>query len=179
MFKPDYQHTGYMKNYAHNNNPELTANYNALLVFHPLRPKLPDIQLLNLTKIDFAQIKDSYASIIQNMRLLKNDGTSAWPVQEKRWSMALLGIDQSGNILMIFCRSPYSVHDLVSALRRLPLELQQGMYLEGGPETSLFLHIKGIELELYGCYETGFNENDDCDSAWPIPNVIGVVKKGS
>ena len=28
-----------------------------------------------------------------------------------------------------------------------------------------------------GSYETGFNENDDNNSAWLIPNVIGIVKR--
>ena len=34
-----------------------------------------------------------------------------------------------------------------------------------------------LELELIGSYETGFLENDDNARAWPVPNVIGVVRR--
>ena len=35
------------------------------------------------------------------------------------------------------------------------------MHVEGGPEASLSVHAGGVDLDLNGSYETGFNENDD------------------
>ena len=42
-----------------------------------------------------------------------------------------------------------------------------------------YTHIKVNEIEVnrVGSYETGFNEDDDNESAWLIPNVIGIARK--
>ncbi len=37
--------------------------------------------------------------------------------------------------------------------------------------------IGGVELERFGSFETGFFESDDNAIAWPVPNVIGVVRR--
>jgi hypothetical protein len=47
-------------------------------------------------------------------------------------------------------------------------------HLEGGPEAQLYINMGGTELEVVGSYETDFNESDDNDRAWPIPNIIGL-----
>jgi hypothetical protein len=51
------------------------------------------------------------------------------------------------------------------------------MYLEGGPEATLYFSGNGIEFEKIGSYDTGLNENDFLKMARPLPNVIGIVKK--
>jgi hypothetical protein len=51
------------------------------------------------------------------------------------------------------------------------------MYLEGGPEASLYLEANGKKIERIGSYETGFWESDTNEQFWPLPNVIGIVKK--
>jgi hypothetical protein len=51
--------------------------------------------------------------------------------------------------------------------------------LEGGPEATLYVNAGGTELERFGSYETGFNENDDNDRAWALPNVIGVWRRAA
>ena len=56
----------------------------------------------------------------------------------------------------------------------LPLRITNAMHVEGGPEASLSIHTAGIDLDLNGSYETGFNENDDEREQWPIPNVLAV-----
>ncbi len=51
------------------------------------------------------------------------------------------------------------------------------MYPEGGSEASFYLDDKGMEIIEKGSFETGFNENDDNNQLWEIPNVIGITKK--
>lgn len=48
----------------------------------------------------------------------------------------------------------------------------------GRARTGTFYARAGdTEIERFGSYETGFNENenDDNANAWPLPNVLGVV----
>ena len=91
--------------------------------------------------------------------------------------MVVIGVDKEGNALFIFTRSPHSVHDFINILLDAPLNLYNLMYLEGGPEASFYLSHNELMIEKMGSYETGFNENDDNNEFWQIPNVIGITKK--
>ncbi|MGB9708127.1 MAG: phosphodiester glycosidase family protein [Candidatus Pacearchaeota archaeon] len=151
-----------------------------LLLCNPKEEGLPKVQIVSKNKV--ANLKDKYNTVIQNLSVIRN-GKNTWNKSNRIWSMAILGTDKERNVLFIHSRSPYSVNDFANILLSLPLSLQNAMYLEGGPEASLYVLVKGndsakgIEIEKFGSYETGFNENDYNPGAWPIPNVIGVIKR--
>ena len=109
--------------------------------------------------------------------MLSCEGRNVWRQSARIWSIASLAQDNEGRLLLLHLRSPLSVHDFVNALRRLPLSIVRAMYLEGGPEATLYAAGGGVEIERFGSYETGFNENDDNASAWPLPNVPGVAAR--
>lgn len=75
---------------------------------------------------------------------------------------------------MVHSRSPWTMHDFVEMVSELNLDLLGLIYLEGGPEASLYVNGFTEKYSLIGSYETGFYESDDNDRFWPIPNVIGV-----
>lgn len=58
-----------------------------------------------------------------------------------------------------------------------PTSLYNAMYLEGGPEATLYFSANGVEFEKVGSHETGLNENSFPKIARPIPNVIRIVNK--
>ena len=109
--------------------------------------------------------------------MMSCQGHNVWSQQPRLWSIAALAQDEAGRILFLHARSPLSVHDFIAAVQALPLSLTRAMYLEGGPEATLYVNAGGVEIERFGSYETGFNENDDNSSAWPLPNVIGVLPR--
>ena len=90
------------------------------------------------------------------------------------WSEAALGEDESGRILFIFCRSPYTMHDLNNELLRLGIGLVAAQHLEGGPQAQLYIHAGEVEFEISGSHGTSSREIDDISVSWPIPNVLGV-----
>ena len=69
------------------------------------------------------------------------------------------------------------MYEFNEILLSLPIDLQCAQHLEGGPEASLYLSHNGITIEKVGSYETDFNENDDNYAYWPIPNVLGIIKR--
>ena len=87
-------------------------------------------------------------------------GANVWTQQPKRWSTAAIATDREGRVLLIHVRSPYTVHDLIDNLRKLPLSIDRAMYVEGGPEAQLYVKSGGEEHEFFGSYETGFTESD-------------------
>lgn len=120
----------------------------------------------------------AYENALQSIRMVSCQGRNVWSQQPRIWSTACMAQDGAGKILFLHARSPLSVHDFVDTVRALPLGIERAMYLEGGPEATLYARGAGGEtIERFGSYETGFNENDDNDRAWALPNVLGVVAR--
>jgi len=177
MFNTDYRtHTGFMKVGGHLNNPQVN-DYQSAAAFQPVKPGLSTFRIFDLDEMPLDSIRANYSHVIQNLRLIKRPGMNRWSQQDKRWSEAALGEDAEGRVLFIFCRSPYSMHDLNKILLTLPLRIVAAQHLEGGPEAQLYIKHRDTELQWVGSYETDFFESDDNHRAWPIPNVIGVKAK--
>lgn len=177
MYQKDgIRNVGYMKNFDHLNNPRLNTAYKAVLAFNPIEPNLPEVQIIDLKCQDFERLRSKYRTLVQNIRMISCQQENVWSKQEKIWSMAVLGIDKSGNALFIFTRSPYSGYDFANILLDLPISIQNAMYLEGGQEASLYFSTKGVEFERIG-FSTSLHENDLAPVPRPVPNVIGIVKK--
>ena len=183
MFQKDYtSKVGYMKQFSYINNPYIN-NYQSIAAFNPkdstkTKFKIYDIEKYN-GKLDNKKIREiisNYNSVIQNLRLIKRPAENRWSQQQKKWSEIALGEDIDGNMLIIFCRSPYSMYDLNNLLLELPIDIMCAQHLEGGPEASLYLKYKDIELVYVGGYETSFL-NDTNFGLWKIPNIIGISKK--
>lgn len=169
MFNADgITHTGYLRNGAHVNSGRWN-DYQSVIALRPGGARWVD---LGGSKPAF----DTYDLVAQNLRLIAGGRRNVWSQSPKRWSEAALAIDGKGRLLFVFSRAPYSMRDFNALLLSLPLDVQQAMHLEGGPEASLSIHAGGVDLDLCGSYETGFMENDGNTRQWPIPNVLGVVR---
>lgn len=169
--------TGYMRSGQHINNATINTTYNLVAAFGPKEPGLPDFRFIDLRCVRWEDWRDKYESYVQGIRIVDCNRKNRWSKQEKFWSMALLGSDSQGHLLFIFCRSPYRVHDMANMLLELPIDLQQLMYLEGGPEASFYLGTPLKQLAKAGSYETDFWPDDSNDRLWAIPNLIAVLKK--
>jgi hypothetical protein len=171
-------HCGYMKQGDHFNNPiEVTRDYRSAAAFLPLADSLPPFRIYDLDEDSLHAIASLYDHVAQNIRLIKHSGENRWPERPKRWSEAALGQDSAGNVLFIFCRSPYTMYDFNELLLSLPLGLVAAQHLEGGPEAQMYFRHGDFGVSVNGSYETGFNETDFSLGGWPIPNVIGVKRK--
>lgn len=177
MFAADQKtHLGYLRSQQH----VLSAHqnkYQSVAAFDPRDPAAtPRFRILDLDApgTTFQSILRDYASVVQNLRLVKRPGLNQWGQQTRKWSEAALGEDDAGRILFLFSRSPFSMHDLNQELLAAGIGLVAAQHLEGGPEAQLYLNAGGVELEMYGSYETSFKENDTNPVPWPVPNILGV-----
>jgi hypothetical protein len=176
MFGEDHRtHVGYMRFRDEVNNGR-TNKYQSVAAFDPTREGIPRFRMFDLDApgVSMEAILDDYASAVQNLRLIKRPGRNRWSQQEKKWSEAALGEDDEGRILFIFCRSPYTMHDLNRELVGLGIGVVCAQHLEGGPEAQLYVKTEERELELCGSFETFFIEHDKNIFPWPVPNVLGV-----
>ena len=178
MFLSDHRlNVGYMKNFEYLNNQRINSQYFSVVAFNPVDTTNVPFYIFDIDEDDMQEIISEYNTVIQNLRLIKRPAENRWSQQDRMWSEAVLGQDINGNILFIFSRSPYSMHDLINNLIDLPINLVCAQHLEGGPETSLFFSYNNLMIERMGSFETFFYESDDNKKYWPIPNVIGLKRK--
>ena len=181
MYGTDHRtHVGHLRFREHLHNDNINA-YQSVAAFDPRRDGLPPFRIFDLDSpgVSMETILRDYASLVQNLRLIKRPGQNRWRQQEKLWSEAALGEDASGRILFIFCRSPYTMHDLNNELLGLGIGLVAAQHLEGGPQAQLYIDAGEVEFEISGSHGTSFRENDGISVAWPIPNVLGVRPRAS
>jgi uncharacterized protein YigE (DUF2233 family) len=176
MFQEDgFTSVGYMKNFKHVNNSRLNKA-NSILAFNPVNEDVPEIQLIDRECQDFNTLRQKYNSFVQSIRMISCDQQNVWAQQNTKWSTLAVGMDTDGNILFLFSRTPHSVHDFIDILLSLPISLKTAMYLEGGPQASLYLSTPKMTLDRNGVWE-GFEDSGSLQFSLPIPNVLGVVKK--
>lgn len=176
MFAGDGKtHLGYSRYLDKASNSQINS-YRSVAAFNPRNAKLQSFRIFDLdsSTVTIESILADYASAVQNLRLVKRSGLNQWGQQSKKWSEAALGEDSAGRILFIFSRTPFSMHDLNQELLASDIGLVAAQHLEGGPEAQLYVQAGEVEMELYGSFETSFQENNSNAIAWPIPNVFGV-----
>jgi phosphodiester glycosidase len=178
MFDTDGKtHTGYLRSGDHVNSSRVITKYQSVAAFDPHDSKQAapfHIFDLDTSGVTLQNILKEYSSAVQNLRLIKRPGLNQWGQQEKKWSEAALGEDDTGRILFIFSRSPFSMHDLNQELLSAGIGVVAAQHLEGGPEAQLYIHVGKMEREMFGSYETSFEENDSNARPWPVPNVLGI-----
>ena len=159
MFQTDYlTSTELMVSAEHVNNGHVSSGRTVIAFDRaPGAPAtVPPFRIIDRDCEDLDTLRPHYRTLIQSIRMVSCKGTNVWSDSRRVWSHAVVGIDTQGRALLIHARSPWSTHDFIDILRELPMD-----------------------LDRLGSFETGFFESDDNAVAWPIPNVIGVVRKGA
>jgi hypothetical protein len=162
-----------MRRRDHVNNGHLAAQHQAVLAFDALDPRTPAVQIIDRELQPFPELGRNYAALVQGIRLVALDGRNVWKQQEQRHNTAAVAIDTDGRVLLLYNEAAMSTHDLVEGLLKLPLRLRNAMYLEGGPPAQLWLHAAGRTVSLAG------PSGSDPATAVPVPNVIGVARRGT
>jgi len=173
--------TGYLKNFDHENNPTIRQDYRAMASFNKKDTNCQDFAIIDMEHQNWDSLKIHYQSFAQAIRMIDFYGKPLyWKVKPKmKSSMCVLAIDKQKNVLFIFTRSPYTVNQFINMLLAMPLNIHNAMYLEGGPEASLYIATKDTVIEKFGSYVSQTFSHNKNDHFWAIPNVIGIRKKQS
>lgn len=143
MYQEDFKTSvSLMKSRTHVNNAHLTR-HRAVLAFDRLDGSVPPVQIIDRDLQPYDDLAAKYGSLVQGIRMVALDGRNVWAAQEERYSVAAVGVDRDGKVLFVHSRGRRTPHDLVDALLRLPLNLRNAMYLEGGPIAQLFVQVEG------------------------------------
>lgn len=176
MYARDYRTSvSLLRTRRHVNNPRVTRHL-AVLAFDPLEGGDPPVRIIDRELEDFDGLSGRYGSLVQSIRMVAADGRNVWSPQPQAWSAVAAGIDTTGRVLFLHCRSPYPMHDLIDAALAMPLGLRNLMYLEGGPVAQLYVRAGGSEFELAGAFAPDTPAAGQEAGPAPIPNAIGVAR---
>ena len=170
---------GYLKNYKHINNPKLNGYYNVMMAMNPKQNTDPEFILYDLTCTKWESVRTRYNTFCQGMRMIDCNGNPmAWDKRPgQSCSMVICATDITGNIYFIFARSPYTHQNMIRFLSRLMPDIRSTVYLEGGPEASLYIQTADTIISKIGSYVSKTYQNDLNDHFWKIPNVIGIQSR--
>ncbi len=176
MFRPDGTSTALMRDKSRSVRTDVTADRD-MLVFDPSDGSSPAFAIADNACDNFDTVLGQYSGAIQSIRMFSCDGRNVWSQQPKMWSHAVVAVDGSGRLLLLHARSPYSTHDFVDLVINLPIDVQRMQYAEGGPEASLAVRTPAGSGTWFGSYETSFYESDSNEREWPLPNILGIVRR--
>lgn len=172
---------GYVRNYKHFNNGEFREVYKAIAAFNRKKNSIPDFQIFDLEKEDWENIEPQYNSFLQSIRMIDgNRKLSPWKIKKKlSCSMVVAAIDSKNNVLVLFTRVPYPLDVFAQMMLDMPLDIQRAMYLEGGPESSLYVETKDSVIHKFGSWVYPGYAHDKNDKFRKLPNIIGVKKRNN
>jgi uncharacterized protein YigE (DUF2233 family) len=148
-----------------------------VLALNPISASLPSVAFIDVACERFETYGKKYKVFIQNIRMIDCSHNNVWENNKTISSIAALGIDSKGRLLLMMSESPCDVHDFIEIIRALPIDVSRAMYLDGGSPASLFASSHGVVVNKSGFSESGFNTNRSVSIPRSIPNVIGVVRK--
>ena len=170
---------GYLKNYSHFNNSHLNGSYNVMMGMNPKRDSDTSMIICDMTCRDWESIQANYHTLCQGMRMIDFSGNPlAWDKRPgQACSMVIGATDTAGNIYFVFSRSPYAHQKMIGFMMALIPGIRTTVYLEGGPEASLYIQTGDTTITKIGSYVSKTYPNDNNDHFWKIPNVIGINPK--
>lgn len=183
MFLPNGRSVGHMVQDGAVVSRRIVSRYRGLLGFAPLANGASFMSIGGGPRgrggcpQTLASFKREYANVLQAYPLLDCRGRAVSWRNNMRYSAAGLGVDSAGRAVFMHTRTPYRMEVLSRMLAAPELGLRGMIYLEGGPEATLLVRSEGESVRAIGSYEDGFNENDDNQAMWDLPNVIAFQRR--
>jgi uncharacterized protein YigE (DUF2233 family) len=173
MFHPDQRSIGLLVSGAVENNPRDNPRLGAYFAFDPVDPADTPWILVGrgCAGVDPTDLRRRYRTVVQNYRMLDCAGRPVDWKDDKKHSAAAVGVDDVGRAVFVLSPVLHRVAEHMQLLGAPALGLKSLMYVEGGPEASLYVRTESGEVSEMGRLEVGFS------TFWSIPNVIGVVEK--
>ena len=174
MFQADYKTSvSFMRTRTHVNNPRISKDM-TILAFDRLSTGGPEVKIIDRQCEDFRIWKNKYGTLVQSIRMISCKGKNVWRQQPKKYSTVAIGTDKADRVLFIHVGSPYSTHDLINILQKLPIDIARAMYTEGGSQAQLYIKTGTHEYEFTGHSEIDFSNKANSLFSLPIPNAVGI-----
>src|SRR5262249_51181530 len=152
MFQPDFRSIGLLVAAGVENNPRDNAKLGAFFAFDPVAADDPPWLLVGrgCPDVDVGDVRRRYRSVVQNYRMLDCDGRPVDWQDDKRHSVAAVGIDRDGRVVLVLAPRPHRVRELAERMAAPEVGMRALMYVEGGPEASLYVKTAAVTVAEIG-----------------------------
>lgn len=162
----------------HVNNPTIIEDFNLMMAMCPNVNHRENIEVLDLTCENFDQMKNEFDCYAQGLRMIDCNGKPMfWKKKVQSCSMIIAAEGTDNKFYLIFCRSPYTHNQMIEFMLKMPYGIRNAIYLEGGPETSLFIDVNEHHIEKVGSWVSETWESDENKHFWNLPNVVGIKNR--
>lgn len=141
-------------------------DYLSVAAFDPVDPADPPFHIFDLDETPLSEVLARYHNVVQNLRLIKNSRENRWQPSAEQWRESALAEDSRGRALLVFCRTPWSMHQFNEILLALPLDVTAAQHLEGRSQARFW-----IEHPAYATDPAAHAPGS------ALPNVIGVARR--
>jgi hypothetical protein len=163
----------FMKSGAHINQEFHEPDFGAYFLLDSSKGR--GFKLLDRNCASIPAYLKNYRSAFQSLRMVSCSGEPVyWRKNIQNCSMLVTGTDGQGNLILAFTRSPMLHNEMTDFLRLLGEGIHTVIYMEGGPETSIYYRTKLGDQKLIGTYVSKTWERTDQVSFRKIPNVVGI-----
>ena len=101
MYLPDNsKSTGFMRDNEHINNGFIHNSFGSFFVANPRSSDFPAVDIIDRHQTEHDQLLPNYGIVIQNYRLFSTSRKPLWPEKAKESSIAAVGKDAKGNIVL-------------------------------------------------------------------------------
>lgn len=173
MFLPNGRSVGFMKQDGDIVSDRHVSRYHSAVAFGGVASGAPFVVGGRGCRGDtLPQLRRRFDNVLQAYGMVDCHGDAvAWP-HRRRFSAAGFGVDRQGRAVFMHSRTPYRMATLNRMLAAPELGLRGLIYMEGGPEASIFVDAEGHHVREIGSWEDGFNPNHDNRVLWDLPNII-------
>lgn len=173
MYMPNLRSTGLMRRGEVINNGAVNPRFEGFLAFRPRRPDLPPVRMEGSDCGSVDSLIANYEVVIQNYRLLGCEGEPIEWKDPKTYSSAAIGLDHRGWVVFAHTGAPCRTSDFSRWLADESRGIEAAIFVEGGPDASLYLSAGETTVDLAGSYQGGVGTG----SRRPIPNVVGFAAR--
>jgi hypothetical protein len=178
MYMDDGHSTGRLRDAHATDRAADNPQMGAFLLFDPIDAKDPPLGLVGrgCPGVDVDALQQRYRGVVQNYRLMDCDGKPVPWKGDKHFSAAAVAVDSAGRLVLVHTRAPWQMRSFARRIAAPELGLAAAMYVEGGPEASLYVHAGEEEIREVGSWQDGFWDASNT-AYWPIPNVLAFAPR--
>jgi hypothetical protein len=143
-------------------------DYRSAAALDPVDPSEPVFRIFDLDETPLEEVRERYGTVVQNLRLIKRPRQNRWEPGKDKWRECALAEDGAGRVLLLACRTAWSMEEFNDILLALPLDIQAAQHLEGSATARLWLSHPELKGWIGGTH-----------GGPALPNVLGVAPRPS
>ncbi len=173
QYYPDLSYMGLLVSGGKTLSGRLHPTFQAALVAER-EPRGGGVRVLDLQRHPLDPAAPGWREVAQSFMLIDESGVIRVRKSDKVANRTVVAEDRHGHLLVVVSEGGYTLWDFADMLKRLPLEVDHAMSMDGGDEAQLVLRTPDLRYASFGRWERDGDEAAAATASTPLPAVIEV-----